>query len=240
MPPALTVISSFRNAAAYLPECIQSLQAQKFTDWECDLYNDASNDDSSAVIERLTHGDPRFTEMGYIERQGMLPILMQAVRNAEGEVCLRLDGDDFLTQPDALDKVMQHYSNGMLATYGSFRFEPASLGRCRERPPAPDPWWESPWFPAPFSFRRDIALRTFVEMPDAYIDPRSGQLWPTGGEVALFAAIVKLIGSQRIGYIPDLILAYRQHPGNESANPTLRAEQERVAEAIKAYWRNHA
>ncbi|GGQ72320.1 glycosyltransferase family 2 protein [Kitasatospora griseola] len=60
MAPRLSVVVPVYNVERYLAECLDSIAAQSFADFECVLVDDGSTDSSAAVAEQYTARDPRF------------------------------------------------------------------------------------------------------------------------------------------------------------------------------------
>ena len=50
--PYFSVIIPAHNTAQYLDRCLQSLQAQSFTDWEAVCVDDGSTDGTGALMDR--------------------------------------------------------------------------------------------------------------------------------------------------------------------------------------------
>ena len=57
--PIISIIIPVYNRASLLPETLNSIMVQTFTDWECILVDDHSTDDSYAVMEEYQKKDPR-------------------------------------------------------------------------------------------------------------------------------------------------------------------------------------
>lgn len=57
--PVVSVVTPFHNTAEYLAECIESVLAQEFRDFEYVLLDNCSSDDSRAIAERYAATDPR-------------------------------------------------------------------------------------------------------------------------------------------------------------------------------------
>ena len=55
--PAISVCMSMYNAGPYLRECIDSVLAQTFEDFEFIIVDDGSEDDSAAIV--ASYADPR-------------------------------------------------------------------------------------------------------------------------------------------------------------------------------------
>ncbi|PMB19771.1 hypothetical protein CEN46_17850, partial [Fischerella thermalis CCMEE 5318] len=60
--PTVSVITPAYNVAPYIGQCIESLQAQTLSDWEMLIVDDASADETPAVVQGYLH-DPRIRYM---------------------------------------------------------------------------------------------------------------------------------------------------------------------------------
>ena len=101
--PKFSIIIPVYNVAPYLRECLDSVLAQTFTDWEAICVDDGSTDDSCAILDEYAAKDVRFRVVHQPNRG------VSAARNAGldvaiGEWLAFLDGDDIFL-PSLLDKV---------------------------------------------------------------------------------------------------------------------------------------
>ncbi len=55
-----SIIIPVYNVAQYLRECLDSVLAQTFTDWEAICVDDGSNDGSGAILDEYAAKDKRF------------------------------------------------------------------------------------------------------------------------------------------------------------------------------------
>jgi len=60
MTPFFSIIIPVYNVAPYLRECLDSVLAQTFTDWECICVDDGSTDGSGAILDEYAAKDKRF------------------------------------------------------------------------------------------------------------------------------------------------------------------------------------
>lgn len=90
------------NYARYLPEAIESVLAQTFTDFELLIIDDRSTDDSAAVIERYAQQDSRIIFAVNEQNLGMVANWNLCLARARGEYVRFIFGDDYLTSPQAL------------------------------------------------------------------------------------------------------------------------------------------
>ena len=56
----ISVIVPVYNGEKYLLECLQSIQKQTFSDWECICVDDGSKDESLSILQGIAQKDARF------------------------------------------------------------------------------------------------------------------------------------------------------------------------------------
>ena len=106
-PPKFSIIVPVYNVAPYLRECLDSVLAQTFTDWEAICVDDGSTDGSGAILDEYKEKVERLGGDG--QRTGKFVVIHQknagvsAARNAaldvaNGEYVCFLDGDDMVRE----------------------------------------------------------------------------------------------------------------------------------------------
>lgn len=96
--PKLTVITPVYNVEPYLRQCLDSIRAQTFTDWEAIIVDDGSTDGSGAVCDEYAAADPRFRVV-HKENGGQSSARNMALDLARGEYLGFVDSDDWI-EPD--------------------------------------------------------------------------------------------------------------------------------------------
>lgn len=107
-----------RNRAALLPMAIRSVQAQSVRDLEVVVVDDGSEDDTAAVVARLTAADDRIRYVRQ-ERGGISAARNHAADVARGEWTAVHDDDDLML-PWRLEHQLARVPDGAAAAYGSF------------------------------------------------------------------------------------------------------------------------
>jgi len=92
-PPLVSVIIPAYDQAPFLPEAIQSVLDQSYAEVELVVVNDASPDDTDAVMMRLT--DPRITYLVHERNLGVAAARNTGIRASRGEILAFLDADDY-------------------------------------------------------------------------------------------------------------------------------------------------
>ncbi len=93
MKPFLSVVIPVYNVASYLRECLDSVRAQTFTDWEAICVDDGSTDGSAAILEDYAAQDARF-RIVHQPNAGVSVARNVALGLARGEWVTFVDSDD--------------------------------------------------------------------------------------------------------------------------------------------------
>lgn len=99
--PKISVIVPVYNVEKYLHECVDSILAQTFTDFELILVDDGSQDNSGAICNEYANKDNRITVI-HQENQGQAAARNNAVAIAKGDWINFVDSDD-LIHPQMLE-----------------------------------------------------------------------------------------------------------------------------------------
>lgn len=89
----ISVIIPIYNVERYLDDCIQSIVAQTYKDWQLILVDDGSTDASSAIAQQWQHGDNRIKYFR-ISNCGVSAARNFGVDNASGDYLMFVDSDD--------------------------------------------------------------------------------------------------------------------------------------------------
>ena len=103
----VSIIVTCYNLAKYLYECLESVQKQTYTNWECIIVDDGSTDNTKQVSEFFTKAENRFI-YHYQTNQGVACARNAGIALTKGEFILPLDADDKIA-PEYLSSVIQTY-----------------------------------------------------------------------------------------------------------------------------------
>lgn len=102
---AVTVYTLVHNTEAYLPQCIESVLNQTFTDWHYVLLDNASTDGSAALMEAYAARDERVELVRYEENLLYPRWVEEARRSCRSPYVAVLDSDDWW-EPDYLESLL--------------------------------------------------------------------------------------------------------------------------------------
>jgi glycosyltransferase involved in cell wall biosynthesis len=139
--PRISVVVPIYNVEAYLRECLESLAAQTFRDFEAVMVDDGSTDGSAAIAREFAARDPRFRLLTQ-SNGGLSRARNTGIADAGGEFLAFLDSDDLLPPKayerliGALDETGSDFASGnvhRLTTWGESptRFLAAAFAETR-------------------------------------------------------------------------------------------------------------
>jgi glycosyltransferase involved in cell wall biosynthesis len=103
--PLVSIIVTCYNQAYCIIATLESVAAQTYTNWECIIVDDGSNDTSAEVIKQAIGSDQRFS-YHYQDNQGVAKARNIGFAMAKGQYINFLDGDDTFL-PMKLEKQVQ-------------------------------------------------------------------------------------------------------------------------------------
>lgn len=95
--PLISIIIPIYNGEKYLSKCLDSILAQRFTDFELLLINDGSVDSSLEICRRYATNDERIRIFD-IPNGGVSAARNLGIANAKGEWVMFIDADDWVEQ----------------------------------------------------------------------------------------------------------------------------------------------
>ena len=82
-----------KDTAPYLPECLDSIIAQSYQNWELIAVNDHSTDATPEILQQYAEKDPRI-RVFHSDRPRLIPTLQVGYAQAKGALINRMDSDD--------------------------------------------------------------------------------------------------------------------------------------------------
>lgn len=101
--PEISVIIPVYNVEKYLPECLDSVLAQTFSNFEVICVDDGSTDNSAKILERYKSKDKRIQIISQ-KNLGVAIARNNAIVFAKGKFIYPLDGDDII-MPTCLERL---------------------------------------------------------------------------------------------------------------------------------------
>jgi len=109
--PLVSVIMPVYNAAHYLPEAIESILNQTFSDFEFVIINDGSADESAEILDHYRQRDTRIN-IYQQENKGVTASLNRGLSLARGKHIARQDADD-VSLPERFEKQVDYLKHNL-------------------------------------------------------------------------------------------------------------------------------
>ena len=120
MEPQISIIIPVYNAEVYLSQCLESIIAQTYQDWECILVDDGSKDASGRICDEYTARDSRFKTI-HKQNGGVSTARNLGISMAIGEYLCFLDSDDQM-KPTHLEIGLSKIGNADILIFGFERW----------------------------------------------------------------------------------------------------------------------
>jgi glycosyltransferase involved in cell wall biosynthesis len=225
--PPISILLPCRDAAATLAECLDSIQAQTFPDFELVALDDHSTDATPDLLRHYAAGDSRIRVLDN-PGSGLIDALNAGLMATRSRYVARMDGDDRM-HPARLQRQYQHLRNNRgthllgccatlfpqeIVTEGYREYMRWQNGCLSEQQIANEIYIESPFAHPSVVFDREAVLKLGGYRDGPF--PEDYDLW-----LRLFHA------GLRLEKIPDLLLEWR-----ESGDRTSRVDSRYSREAF--------
>jgi len=207
MNPKITAMVAIYNGEKYLPQCLDSLIRQSFTNFEALLIDDGSTDKSLEICTKYVSQDSRFRLIKFKKNRGLTYARHVGLKEARGEYVAILDADDislpkrFAWQASYL---ASHPETVLLGGYYGIITEAGKIKRRCKRVPLSD--LEIRWR---LTFGNCLIHSTVMYRKQAAIDCGGYDLAILHGEdIELHA---KLLAAGKVAAIPKNLCLWRTH-----------------------------
>jgi glycosyltransferase involved in cell wall biosynthesis len=232
----LRVLTTLYNALPFIGTCLSTITQQSVRDWRCYVLNDLSTDGSERLAAAFAERDDRIIVVNQahkLHQVGGYAQVLSRPEIAEDDICITVDGDDWLPDRLVFQRVVEAYADPRTwLTWGSMLFydgravTPSDLSR-------------------PLALWHDLRgqawvtshLRTWKAFLFRAIEPRhlrdsAGQYWTMAGDQAFMLPMLEMAGPEHARFLADPNYVYN------GVNPLSDhnadgAAQARIAKAIR-------
>jgi hypothetical protein len=209
----------FYNCEKWIHKCIKSIQRQKYKNFKCILVDDMSTDSSIEIVNEEISNCDKFELVVNKEKKFALRNIVEAIDklDCDGEdVIVLLDGDDWISSRNALNRLCEAYNDDTLITYGSYVLNPHGFK-------GPEPSQYPPEVIQSNLFRQDkwraSHLRTFkyklwknINLKD--LKDKNGKYYEMAYDQAIMLPLLEM-SAEKSKYIPEVLHVYnKENPLN--------------------------
>lgn len=91
----ISILIPFKNTSKFIPECIDSIKNQTYTNWELIIIDDGSTDSSYQIVNDYAKQDKRI-KLYKNPNSGIITALRFALEKSSGMFITRMDSDDIM------------------------------------------------------------------------------------------------------------------------------------------------
>jgi glycosyltransferase involved in cell wall biosynthesis len=206
-PPVVSVLVTVYNREKYLYECLESIRASTYQDFEVIIVDDRSSDRSPEIASDFAAKDPRFSFHHNVDNLGDYGNRMKAARAAAGRYIKYVDADDII------------YPHGLTVMVAALEANPdAALGLSHSLPEdeRPYPWLLSPRKAYRKEFLGDGCMGSgptgAIIRRDPFMQAGGFEMW---GVLSDTECWYRLSARWPIVLLPPSLVWWRRHEGQE-------------------------
>jgi glycosyltransferase involved in cell wall biosynthesis len=202
--PFISVLMAVHNTARFLPQAIESVLAETYSNYEFLIYDDVSTDDSPRIIEHYAGRDKRIqTHWGKQKAPCLAPILKYLVSQSRGEYFTIPDSDD-ICLPDRLqclvNSAVENPSSSIV--FGRHRMVDEKCVKTLQV--FGEPVWPFKYFMAGFvSAGASLISRRCYDMTDGFDEDIR---WSADRDL-----VHKMLEQSPFSYVNNVVYIYRRH-----------------------------
>lgn len=220
----ISIIIPFYNVENYIIDCINSVKAQTFTDFECILIDDKSSDNSLRNAIETINNDVRFKIIVHKENLRQGGARNTGIKNANGDWIVFLDSDDEW-KSNFLEKMYNEAINSeadiVVCTYEEIDKDGRIINY-------------SPQNIKGIQTNKDLLLETFLETPSPVNKLYKRELWadisfPTNIFYEDLATIFQtILYAKKVSFISDSLYIYNQRENSTTKHFNIKQIEDRI------------
>ena len=257
----IVVVSPFYNARDYVEQCIASVAAQDYDNYEHWLVDDASTDSTPEVVEKYIANLPtnirdKFKLIRNSTNHGAGYNYVESIRRQDPDtIILMLDGDDWLVnRPDVFDyynKLHQDYD----FTYGSCWSVVDSIP-LHAQPYPPEVKANKSYkdykfnWNLPYTHLRTLKANLLKDEPAGRFQDAEGRWFRAGNDLAIFYTAINNCAPARVYAVSDITCNYNDaSPLNDykvnrteqdqTISTVLSTDNKRFSVVVPTMWRKN-
>jgi len=206
----MVILTTTYNCENFVEKSLFSIMSQKYKDFTCYITDDMSTDKTVEIIEKTIKGDSRFVLIKNEKKMyqpGNYDQVIRGLNIPDDEICLEVDGDDWLPNANVFGLINDVYQNqDVWMTSGSFKYQD---GR--------------PGFALPPQNQNNIRQQTFTlshlrtwkswlwkKINQQDLKDTTGEYWSVAGDLSFMFPMFEMSGLQNYRHINDIIYIYNE------------------------------
>ena len=128
----MVILTTTYNCESFIEKSLMTIMTQRFKDFKCYITDDMSTDNTVDIIKKTISGDERFILIENkvkMYQPGNYDHVIRGLDISDNEVCVEIDGDDWLPNSNVLSFIDEVYKDeNVWMTSGSFKYHDGRPG----------------------------------------------------------------------------------------------------------------
>jgi hypothetical protein len=210
------IIPSY-NGARWIKKVFDSIKTQTYKNYRIIYINDCSSDNTIAELQMYKQANPNMNIKIINNNQRGWPAYSRYVacrQTQDHEICVFLDGDDWLVDNDCLKVLAQVYENPNIhATFGSMENAPWQFKKWKKYNRANINDGEGAYFP----HLRTTRAAVVKSIPPYYLQTETNEWLHVCTDVALFMAVIEAVGPDGYVFLKNAFVHYNTSNHNKNS-----------------------
>ena len=206
----MIVLTTTYNCSSYVERSLLSIMSQRFKDFTCYVLDDVSTDNTKDVVKKTIEGDSRFILIENHTKFYQPGNYDQVInwRAIDGdEICVEVDGDDWLPNPNVFDIVNETYKDpNVWMTSGSFKYQDGRPGF--NRPILTTDNIRKSNFT--LSHLRTWKAWLWKKIDEKDLRDESGNYWSVAGDLSFMWPMIEMSGLEHFKFIDEVLYVYNE------------------------------
>ena len=204
----MIILTTSFNCENFIEKSLSSISQQTFQDFTCYITDDLSTDNTIDKIKKIIDGDNRFQliqNKTKLYQPGNYDQIIRGKNISDDEICVEVDGDDWLYDNSILDKVYQIYKEeNIWMTSGSFVFQDGR--ESGQKPPPSTSNLRNSHFN--LSHLRTWKSWLWKKINKEDLQDENGQYWNVAGDVSFMFPMYEMSGEEHFKFISEPLYVY--------------------------------
>lgn len=212
----MIVLTTTFNCENYIEKSLNSIMSQRYRNFKCYITDDLSSDSTVEKIKKIIKNDERFILIENkvkMYQTGNYDQIIRGLNIDDNEICVEVDGDDWLANNKVLETISNVYTNSdVWMTSGSFKYNDGRNGF--SNPPSTFNNVRSQTFTLSHIRTWKSWLWKKIKIED--LKDENGQYWSVAGDLAFMFPMFEMSGSEHFKFINEILYIYNeQNPLND-------------------------
>jgi glycosyltransferase involved in cell wall biosynthesis len=206
----MIILTTTYNCEKFVEKSILTIISQRFKDFKCYITDDMSTDNTVDIIKKTINGDNRFILIENKKKMyqpGNYDQIIRGLNISDDEICVEIDGDDWLPNSNVLGLINNVYSDPEVwMTSGSFKYSSGTQGF--SNPPTSFDNIRKQSFT--LSHMRTWKSWLWKKIKEEDLKDSEGNYWSVAGDLSFMFPMFEMSGKNHYKHIPEITYIYNE------------------------------